>query len=83
MKRIESAMARQVDDEIVILNVKSGRYFGLNDVGATIWERLSDDCSRADLVDAVLAAYEVDREQASLDVDELVDQLVEAGLVTR
>lgn len=83
MKRIESAMARRVDDEIVILDVKSGQYFGLNDVGATIWECLSEDCSREDLVDTILQTYDVDREQASLDVDELVEQLVEAGLVTR
>ena len=27
-------MARRVDDELVILDITSGRYFGLNDVGA-------------------------------------------------
>ena len=83
MKRIESTMTRRVDDEIVILDVKSGHYFGLNDVGATIWERLSDDCDRNDLIAVVLETYGVDPEQASLDVDELVQQLVDAGLVTR
>lgn len=76
-------MTRQVDDEIVILDVTSGQYFGLNDVGATIWEHLSDDCDRDDLIAVVLVTYDVSREQASLDVDELVQQLVDAGLIAR
>jgi hypothetical protein len=76
-------MARRVDDELVILDVKSGRYFSLNDVGALVWDRLERDCTRHDLVDAVIADYEVDHDEASQDVDELIEQLANAGLVTR
>lgn len=76
-------MARRVEDEIVILDIGSGRYFGLNDVGAIIWDRLEDNCSQDELVDAVVADYDVDREEASRDVGELIDQLILSGLVTR
>ncbi len=82
MKRSESAMARQVDDELVILDVPSGQFFALNDVGRLIWDCLESDCSQDQLVDAVVAGYEVDREEASSDVAELVAQLVDAGLVS-
>ena len=83
MKRSESAMARRVGDELVILDVGSSHYFGLNDVGALIWDRLEQESTRADLVDAVVASYDVDREQAAGDIDDLVDQLVDRGLVQR
>ncbi len=76
-------MARRVDDEVVILDVSSGRYFGLNDVGACIWDRLEHDCAHDDLVDAVVDSYDVDRARASVDVADLVDQLVDRGLVDR
>ena len=82
MKRSESAMAREVDGELVILDVPSGRFFALNDVGRLIWDRLESDCSHDQLVDAVVASYDVGRSEASSDISELVSQLVDAGLVT-
>ena len=75
-------MARRVDDEVVILDVTSGRYFTLNDVGGLIWDRLESDCSADDLVDAVVADFAVDRNQAAEDVADLISELVDAGLVT-
>ena len=81
MKRSDSAMSRSVGDELVILDVHSARYFGLNDVGAFIWEQLEHDRSRDDLVDAVVAEYSIDPRQASTDVDELSNQLVDRGLI--
>ncbi len=82
MKRSQSAMARQVDDELVILDVPSGQFFALNDVGMLIWDRLEEECSYDQLVDAVVADYEVDRVDAADDVSELVGQLIDAGLVS-
>ena len=83
MKRSSSTMARSVDDELVILDVPSGRFFGLNDVGSVIWDRLERDATHEQLVDAVVAVYDVDRETASADVASLVDQLTDAGLVSQ
>lgn len=81
MRRSESAMARTVDDEVVILDVPSGRYYGLNDVGALIWDRLDGTTDRTALVDAVTAAFDVDRDTAGRDIDTLLDELYDAGLV--
>ena len=82
MKRSESAMARHVDDELVLLDVPSGRFFALNDVGSVVWDRLQDECSHDELVDAVVADFDVDRGVASRDVADLIAQLVDAGLVS-
>jgi len=76
-------MARRVGDELVILDVNSGHYFGLNDVGALIWDHLEHDTTRDDLVDAVLASFDVDRDQATSDIDDLVTELADRGLVDR
>jgi hypothetical protein len=81
VKRSQTAMARDVDGELVILDIPSGRFFGLNDVGKVIWDRLTEDSSFEQLIDAVVANYEVDRDQATDDVTDLIAQLVDAGLV--
>ncbi len=81
MKRSDAAMARTVDDEVVILDVPSGRYFGLNDVGALIWDLLDGDHDRDAIVEAITAEFDVDRPTAAADLDSLLAELTEAGLV--
>ena len=82
MRRSDSAMARKVADEMVILDVASGHYFGLNDVGAVIWERMDAECTREDLIDVVVASFDVDRQRAGADIDDLLTDLADRGLVT-
>ena len=74
-------MARTLDDDLVILDVPSGRYFELNDVGALVWEHLDGSTTVEDLIDRVVADYDVDRDTAARDVQDLLGQLIEAGLV--
>ena len=57
-------MARRVDDDLVILDIPSGQYFELNDVGALLWDRLDGTNSVEDLIEVVLAEYDIDRETA-------------------
>ena len=67
----------------VAMLLSTGAFAGadLNEVGAFIWDCLESDCSREDIVDAIVAAYDVDRIEASTDADELVGQLIDRGLV--
>jgi hypothetical protein len=81
MKRSDAAMARRVDDDAVILDITSGQFFGINDVGALVWDLLEHDTTRDVLVEAVTAEFDVDSEQAGDDIDALIAQLSNAGLV--
>jgi hypothetical protein len=81
MRRSDTAMARRVDGDVVILDITSGQFFGINDVGALVWDLLEHDTTRDDLVDAVTAQFDVDAAQARDDIDTLIAQLSDAGLV--
>ena len=83
MKRSRLTMARQVDDETVILDLSSGRYFALNTVGTFIWDRLENECSEEELVDAVVERFEIDRVNAAKDAAELIQQLYDRDLLER
>jgi hypothetical protein len=74
-------MARTVDDEVVILDVPSGRYFGLNDVGALIWDLLDGDHDRDAILDAITDEFDIDRPTAASDLDSLLAELTGVGLV--
>ncbi len=52
----------------------------LNDTGAFIWQKLKEGCSTKDqLIDLITAEYDIDREQAILDMDCFVAKLTDAG----
>ena len=83
MRRARNTMTRRVEEDVVILDITSGRYFALDGAGALIWDCLERDMTRAELVGAVVAAFDVDREQAASDIDELIAELADRGLVER
>ena len=74
-------MSRQVGDETVILDLGSGMYFGLDPVGARIWQLLSEGHQVDAVVSALLGEYDVPEEQLRQDVNGLVSELVSRGLV--
>ena len=70
-----------VDALVYSLDITSGRYYSLNDVGALIWDLLEQETTRDDLVDIVADSFDVDRTVAASDIDELIADLVDRGLV--
>lgn len=74
-------MARKVGDEIVILDLSSGNYFGLNPVGARIWELINEGHSLEHVCEALLAEYDVSREVMESDLARLMEELMDRGLL--
>ena len=74
-------MARTVGEETVILDLASGTYFGLDPIGARIWQLIGEGRTLAEICATMLEEYEVEREQLETDVLRLTGELVERGLV--
>ncbi|MBB4634703.1 PqqD family peptide modification chaperone [Longimicrobium terrae] len=74
-------VSTELEGEAVILHLGDGIYYGLNAVGARLWSLLEEPRAVAELRDALVADYEVDAETAERDVIELMDELMERGLV--
>jgi hypothetical protein len=65
----------------VLLDLASGTYFGLNDVGTRIWQLLEAGKPLPHIADALAEEYEVSREQAVHDAEALVTELRQRGLL--
>jgi hypothetical protein len=70
-----------IDDEVVMLSVSAGAYFGLNGIGSEIWNRLREPKRISDLCKELANQYEGDRETISRDVASFVQALLERGLL--
>jgi hypothetical protein len=75
-------VAADLAEEVVILNLKSGEYYGLNTVGAKIWSLVQEPTSVASVRDRLLGEFpDVDPDRCTNDMLELLGQLVEAELI--
>lgn len=77
----KTQISTTVDEDTVILDTASGRYFSLEGVGSTLWRALQEPRSFDELLATILAAYDVGVETAERDVRALLGSLEEAGLV--
>lgn len=68
-------------EESAILNLKNTVYYGLNAVGARVWNLLQRPRSIGELRDVLLDEYEVEPERCEKDLLELLGKMREEGLI--
>jgi hypothetical protein len=74
-------LSTALGDEVVMLNLRDGVYYGLDAVGARVWTLLSDPLTVAAIRDALVDEYDVDPARCEDDVRTLVEELASRGLV--
>ncbi len=74
-------MCREIDGEGVVLNLKTGYYFGLNEVGTRMWAHLTRFDSLEKALDSLMGEYEVSRERIEQDLLDFIEDLKGNGLV--
>lgn len=78
----DDVIAREVAGEMVLLDLASGLYFGLDPVGSRAWQRLSEHAAcLTDLVDIIEAEYDAPRAVIEQDLAKLLDHLLERRLI--
>ena len=72
---------RELAGEAVLLDLKSQRYFGLDEVGTRVWQLLGEEVRLEAVRETMLAEFEVDEAQLTRELEVFVDELAEAGLI--
>lgn len=70
-----------LDGEAAVLNLSTGIYYGLDKVGATIWQLIQTPASVAAIRDALVIRYQVDSATAQADLASFLDEMMNEGLV--
>ena len=77
----EDVLISNVEGESVLLNLNSERYFGLDEVGTRMLSVLTTSNSIQTAYEVLLEEYEVENETLHRDSAELVERLVDQGLL--
>lgn len=79
--RSERQVSCPLRDEAAVLNLATGMYYGLDSVGARIWDLIERPRHLSELNDALLSEYDVPPASCEADLERFVLELAGAGLV--
>jgi hypothetical protein len=72
-----------LDGDTVLLDAEAGTYYTLNEVAASVWDKIDGKRAIGEILDLMLEEYDVDRATLEKDLDGLVADLLDKGLIER
>ncbi|MGE5462579.1 MAG: PqqD family peptide modification chaperone [Syntrophothermus sp.] len=74
-------VSANLDGEVVILGFQSGSYFGLDQVGAFVWDSLQKPQKVGEIRDRILEEYDIDSTRCEQDLLNLLESLLDKQLI--
>jgi hypothetical protein len=72
---------REVDGDVVVLDLRESRYLAINRTGLVLWSALAAGATRDELPNRLVEACGIDRAQAASDVDAFTAELESRDLL--
>lgn len=67
--------------ESILMSLRTGMYYGLDEVGARVWELVREPRLVSDIRDVIAGEYEVERDRCERDILGLLRELAAQGLI--
>jgi hypothetical protein len=77
----EHVLVRDLDGESVVLSLQTEKYYGLDEVGTRMWKLLVAAETVQSAYDSLLAEYDVEPGQLRADIERLIGDLSDQGLL--
>ena len=81
LSRVEETISTELDQEKVLMNIEAGVYYGLAGTARSIWDALESPHTFGELIDSLVAQYEVDLEVCQAYTIKFLDKLKQEGLL--
>lgn len=77
----DHVLFRELDGEAILLNLNNESYYGLDDVGTTMWQMVTAKATVQAAYDALLVTYAVTPDVLQTDLTRLITELEANGLL--
>lgn len=86
LSKDKSIVARHIDNEVILVPVRQRIgdlqcIYTTNEVGSQVWSLIDGKRSLQEILEIVVKDYDVAYDEAKVDIDEFIRQLVEAGCI--
>ena len=72
---------REIEGEVVVLDLRTSTYMAVNNTGYVLWKALAAGAARSQLVSELTEKFNLEAETAERDVDDFVDSLRRAHIL--
>lgn len=73
---------RDVDEEMIVLHLPTGKYYTFNNTGHLVWQQLAKGKDTSEITSEIMNKYEVDKETANRDLTTFIDGLKKHNLIS-
>ena len=81
LSRRMGLMTADMNGSAVMMDIMSGKYYNLGEVGGRIWELLEEPMTVTALVQKLTAEYDVSAQQCRADIEPFLNTLLDRGLL--
>ena len=81
LSRREGLMTADMNGSAVMMDIMTGKYYNLGQIGGRIWEILEEPMTVAALVEKLTDEYDVTAAQCRADIAPFLNTLLERGLL--
>jgi hypothetical protein len=78
---LDRATGDVIDGEAIIINLVSGAYYSMQGIGGEVWSMIAAHRTVGSMLNEIVSRFDVSAEEARLDLDTVLGQLLEEGLV--
>jgi hypothetical protein len=71
-----------IDGETVIVNLDSGNYYSIDDIGADIWDSIGKGIPVDHIISDIYCRYTGEREEINLTIRQFIDGLLKEALIS-
>jgi Coenzyme PQQ synthesis protein D (PqqD) len=81
IQRNPEVIAAEADQDLIMVSVTTGHYYGLSDVAREIWDAIERPKKVSDLIDDLTASYHVDSSSCKDQTLSFLEALLDEGLL--
>jgi hypothetical protein len=81
LQRNPNMVISKIDDEVVMMSIENGEYYGLDEIGSCIWGRIEKPIVVEELIQNLMDEFDVDRSDCQNDTIEFLNDLYSKGLL--
>ena len=78
----EDVTWRDVDEEMIVLHLPTGKYYTFNNTGHLAWQQLAEGKKTSEIKTLIMEKYEVDEETAARDLTIFINGMKEHNLIS-
>jgi Coenzyme PQQ synthesis protein D (PqqD) len=74
---------REVEGELVALDLRESRYLAINRTGRVLWSALAEGATQDELIERLVESFDIERARAAADVEAFTAELESRDLLVR